>query len=284
MKPDARAESSRPPEGGRASAIDGVFETLQRDGRVGLMTHIVYGYPSVEGSREIVEAMVRAGVDLIEVQLPFSDPTADGPTITAACQTALEGGARVRDGIRFVSELTRRYPVPVLFMSYFNVVFSYRASASEPRGVESFARAAAAAGVSGLIVPDIPPEETQEGYPEACRKVDLHPIYVTSPNATPTRLRAIADVGSGFVYCTSRTGTTGRDVAIAMEELGPFLARAREICRLPIAVGFSISSPEQVAALAGHADMAVVGSHLLRVYEAGGARAVEQRVRELVGG
>ena len=244
------------------------------------MTHLVYGYPDVESCREIVDAMVGAGVDLIEIQLPFSDGTADGPTITAACQKALDGGARVADAVRFAKEMSRRHDVPFLFMSYFNLAFNFHEDGGA-RGVDAFARAAAAAGVTGLIVPDIPPEESQDGYVEACVTHGLHSICVTSPNVSEQRLEAIARVASGFVYCTSRTGTTGRDMEIEMDRLGAFLERARAICQLPLAVGFSISRRDQVEALRGKAEVAVVGSHLLRVYDREGAGGVAREVRKL---
>jgi tryptophan synthase alpha chain len=269
--------------GGKAKLLDDALARIASDGRVGLMTHIVYGYPSIDESRQIAEAMLESGVDLLEVQLPFSDPTADGPTITAACQTALDNGARVQDGIDFVGDLSAKFDVPLLFMSYFNIVFNYRAPGSDERGPAQFAAAAANAGAAGLIVPDIPPEESQERFPEACRENDLHPIYVTSPNVSDSRLAAIKSVASGFVYCTSRTGTTGRVVDIELDMLGKFLDRARASCGLPLAVGFSISQRSQVKSLHPKAEVAVVGSHLIRVYESEGLDGVRQAIGSLLG-
>jgi tryptophan synthase alpha chain len=247
------------------------------------MTHIVFGYPTTEASRKLVEVMVRAGVDLIEIQLPFSDPTADGPTITRACQTALDRGVRVADGIAFLEEMAKAHPIPFLFMSYYNVVFNYRSGPGDARGAAAFVRAAAGAGAVGLIVPDVPPEEVQEGYPEACREHGLHPIYVISPNVGEDRLRVVARVGSGFVYCTSRTGTTGKDVEIEMERLDRFLGIVRDVVRLPVAVGFSISKRAQIEALRGKADVAVIGSHLIRVFDDVGVAGLKREVRALTG-
>ncbi len=274
-------EAARPQ--GRAAALDEVFARLRKESRVGLMTHIVFGYPTVEASRHLADIMVRSGVDLMEVQLPFSDPTADGPTITHACLKALDRGVRAADGLAFVSEAVRKHSVPILFMSYFNVVFNYHEKGEARRGIAAFARAAAQAGAAGLIIPDLPPEEDQERYPETCREHGLHPIYVTSPNVNDRRLEAIAKAASGFVYTTSRTGTTGREVQIAMDELGCFLDRAHRICKLPVAVGFSISKREQIEALSGKAEMAVVGSHLIQVYEKLGLSALEREIRTLAG-
>ena len=265
-----------------AARVDRVLERIREDGRVGLMAHLVLGYPTLEASRHIVGAMVRAGVDLIEVQLPFSDPTADGPTITLACHRALERGVKVADGLRFVAEMSRQHSVAFIFMSYFNLIFNFRRSA-DGGGTAAFAAAAAEAGASGLIVPDLPPEEEGEGYPEACREHGLYPISVISPNVGEDRLQAVGRVAGGFLYCTSRTGTTGRDVEIQFEELGSFLSLAREICGLPLAVGFSISKREQIEALRGRAEVAVVGSHLIRVYEKYGLTGLERELRILAG-
>ncbi len=274
---------STPETGSGAARIDRVLEKIRKEDRVGLMTHIVLGYPTLEASRYIVEAMVRSGVDIIEVQLPFSDPTADGPTITLACHRALERKVKIEDGLRFVSEFSEKHPVAFVFMSYFNLLFNYRWNEEGPRGVAAFARDAAAAGASGLIVPDIPPEESQEGFPEACRENGLYPVYVISPNISKERLRAVGRVGRGFLYSTSRTGTTGKDMEIELEELGKFLKQARKICRLPLAVGFSISRRHQIEALKGHAEIAVVGSHLIRVFEKHGLNSLERELRTLAG-
>jgi tryptophan synthase alpha chain len=251
------------------------------------MTHIVLGYPSLETSRQLVDCMVAAGVDAIEVQIPFSDPTADGPVITRACQTALDGGVRVADALRFLAEVTARHATPFLVMSYFNIAFAYRDSVSGGHGgadgVRGFAAAVARAGACGLILPDVPPEMSRERYPEACAENGIHPVYVVSPNIGPDRLRAVGKVGSGLLYATSRTGTTGREMDLEMERLTRFLAQARQICRLPIAVGFSISRREQVEALAGHAEIAVVGTHLICAYEGRGVAGVEAELARLQG-
>jgi tryptophan synthase alpha chain len=276
---------SAPPDSSGAAGLDRVLEKVRAEGRVGLMTHIVLGYPTLEASRHIAQAMIRSGVDLIEVQIPFSDPTADGPTITMACHRALARGLRVSTALEFVAELSPQKPGSILFMSYFNLLYNYRPAGGDPAGsgVAAFARAAAAAGAGGLIVPDLPPEEDQEGYPEACRASGIHPVYVVSPNSTRRRLQAVARVAGGFIYSTSRTGTTGKEMDFSMDGLKGFLKEVREVCRLPVAVGFSISRREQVEALRGHADIAVVGSHLIRLYEKSGLNGLERELRILAG-
>jgi len=281
---DPKATFRGPTPGER---LDRALETLRSSGRVGIMTHIVLGYPSVEESYRIVDCMVQSGVDIIEVQIPFSDPTADGPVITAACQSALDGGVRVADAFTFMKEVTSRYDVPFLFMSYLNIAFAYRggvnASDKKNTGLRAFVGEAAAVGACGLILPDIPPEQTQERYPENCRDFGVHPIYVVSPNATEKRLQMIGQVASGLIYATSRTGTTGREMQLELERLTLFLQQARDICKLPLAVGFSISGRQQIEALRGHADVAVIGTHLIRAYEKDGVDGVRKELGELVG-
>jgi tryptophan synthase alpha chain len=265
--------------------LERALESLQREERVGLMTHMVLGYPELAESYRIVERLARGGSDIIEVQIPFSDPTADGPVITAACQEALDGGIRVADAFRFLEEVGSSYDIPFLVMSYFNIVFAYRDRdrSDGEGGVRGFARRAAAAGASGLIVPDIPPEQKQEGYPEACRDAGIHPVYVVSPNIPESRLRTVAEAASGLIYATSRTGTTGREMELELERVNRFLAMARRVSGLPLALGFSISRREQVEALRGHAEVAVVGTHLIRVYQRDGLDGLEREVRALSG-
>ena len=221
-------------DGRGAGRIEAAFEKIRSDGRVGLMTHIVAGYPDLDTSRALIERMVELGVDIIEIQIPFSDPTADGPTITKACQDALDGGVRVADAFAFMSEVTEEYPAtPFLFMSYFNIAFAYRDATAGGHGVEDgvagFVGASKACGASGLILPDVPPDMTREGYPEACREHGLHPIYVVSPNIGDDRIEAISRESAGFVYATSRTGPTGKAVNPDITPLESFLARGVHI-------------------------------------------------------
>ncbi len=268
------------------NSLDRAVDRVRADRRVGLMTHIVLGYPTLEESRQLVERMAMAGVDIIEIQIPFSDPTADGPVISHASQIALDGGVRVADALAFMEDVTARYETSFVFMSYFNIAFAYRDAAGGGRGgcdgVAGFVAASAKTGASGLILPDAPPEmATREGYPQACSQHGIHPIHVVSPNVGEDRLRAVASVATGLLYATSRTGTTGREMDLEMERLTRFLARARDICGLPVAVGFSISRREQITALGGHADIAVIGTHLIRVYEQSGLDGVEKELTTL---
>src|SRR5690606_5777372 len=205
--------------GGPGARLVEAIGRARREGRIGIMTHVVLGYPSLDESRRIVETMARAGVDLIEVQIPFSDPTADGPVITEACQDALDGGARVADAFDLVAKAASPSAPPMLFMTYVNIAFAYRSRANGGESVPGFVRDAARAGASGLIIPDLPPERREEGYVAACRGEGIHPVFVISPNITERRLALIRENASGLVYSTSRTGTTGREMELAWDEL-----------------------------------------------------------------
>ena len=217
-----------------------------------IMTHIVAGYPSLKESEDMVMAMSEAGVSFIEIQIPFSDPVADGSTIMQASQAALENGVKVEDCFKMMRRLSKKIQTPLLFMTYYNILHNY--------GVEKFCKDAKEAGCYGFIVPDIPiDEEKQEHYLELCDKYGLNPIQVISPITPESRLKEVAKHARGCVYCVSRYGTTG-----AQEDLNPelasYLKKVRKHVDLPLAVGFGISKKSHVAAVCKHADIAVIGS------------------------
>lgn len=230
-----------------------------------LMTHLVLGHPHFDTSLRLVENMVHAGVDLIELQIPFSEPVADGPVILRANQEALNGGSTVERCFEVASEVARRFDIPFLFMSYYNVLFR--------RGVPQFVSRMQDAGLRGAIVPDLPPEEGSE-YLTAMKEANLDPIFIYSPNSSEARMKTIANHASGFVYCVARKGVTGSATAFS-DELTTYLARARAATTLPLAVGFGVKDKQDVDFLRGKADVAVVGSETLRVLERGGLAAVE---------
>jgi tryptophan synthase alpha chain len=229
-----------------------------------LMTHIVLGHPHFDTSLRLVESMVQAGVDLIELQIPFSEPMADGPVILRANQEALDAGSTIDKCFDVATEVARRFDVPFLFMSYYNVLFR--------RGVAEFVTRSQQAGLRGAIVPDLPPEEGSE-YLAAMKEAALDPIFIYSPNTTDARMKVIAGYASGFVYCVARKGVTGSATAFSTE-LSSYLARARAATTLPLAVGFGVKEKPDVDFLRGKADIAVVGSETLRVLERGGIAAV----------
>lgn len=235
-----------------------------------LMTHIVLGYPSMRESRRIVQHMVEAGVDLMELQIPFSEPIADGPVILHANQRALQAGATVDGCFELAQELAQELPIPFLFMSYYNIAWK--------RGLARFAADTRAAGLRGAIIPDLPFEEG-DALLSAFDKEQLDPVFIFSPNTPEARMRAIAERARGFVYCVARKGVTGSQTEFT--DLGEYLARCRKATPLPLALGFGVKSREDVAAITGQVDIAVVGSETIRVVDQDGVDAVPSFIRSL---
>ena len=236
-----------------------------------MMAHVVVGYPDLEKSFELVKAIVSAGVDLMELQIPFSEPIADGPVILKANQSALAEGVKVDDCFEFARRVTRAFDIPFLFMTYYNIVFK--------RGEERFFAEAKEAGIRGTIVPDVPPEEG-ESYNAAALAHGIDPIFILSPTTTPNRLAYLTGFGRGFFYCVARKGITGAKTTFSTE-LGEFLARCRSVTQLPLALGFGVSRREDVDFLKGKVEIAVVGSQALRILNADGIEAVEDFFRGL---
>lgn len=220
-----------------------------------LMTHIVGGYPTLKASQKIAETMLEAGVNFLEIQIPFSDPIADGPTIAAANQKALKNGITPDDCFMLLKKLTKKTATPILLMTYYNIPFRY--------GVKKFCIKARAAGCYGLIIPDIPmDEEPYDHYLQICKKEGLHAIQVISLNTPVRRLKKIGTVASGFVYCVTRVGTTGMGGVDQM----PSLQKIRQFIKTPIALGFGIRNKKDVARAQKRADIAVIGSKIIDLY------------------
>ncbi len=237
-----------------------------------LMTHIVVGYPSFEASFEIVRAMVAAGVDLMELQIPFSEPIADGPVILRANQEVLGRGARVRQSLAFAERVTAAFDIPFLFMTYCNIVFKY--------GVADFAAEMARIGMAGAIVADLPPEEG-ETYLTAMQAHGLAPIFIFSPTTGQERMRMLAGHGRGFIYCVARKGVTGQQTAFS-QELEGYLARCRQATDLPLALGFGVKDRADIDFLRGKVDIAVIGTETIRLVDQHGVGAVEGFIRSLL--
>jgi tryptophan synthase alpha chain len=229
-----------------------------------LMTHIVLGYPSFEESIEIVDAMVEAGVDLIELQIPFSEPMADGPVILHANQKALMAGSTVERCFDVAETLANKHPqVPLLFMSYYNIVFK--------KGLGEFAQETKQAGLRGAIVPDLPHEEGGQ-FLGMMKEQSLEPIFLFSPNTSDARMKEIGERASGFVYCIARKGVTGADTDFG--GLDAYLERCRAATDLPLALGFGVKDKADVSGLVGKVDVAVVGSQTIKVIDTEGVGAV----------
>ncbi len=239
-----------------------------------LMTHVVVGHPSLEETIKIVKVMAENGADLIELQIPFSDPLADGPTIMKACEKSLENGTKVQDAFKIMKSLSSQVSIPLIFMAYFNTVFKY--------GTEKFCQDARRAGAYGLIVPDMTiDEENEEHFLSTCKKYNLANIQVVSPASTDERLRKNAKVANGFVYCTAHQGITGAKDKLD-SDIAAYLKKVRKFFSIPIAVGFGISKKEHIQQLSPYADIAVVGSAIIDIINHSNTNKVEQNIRNFL--
>ena len=231
---------------------------------------ITCGDPDIETTERLIETMAGSGVDLIELGIPFSDPTAEGPVIQGANLRALSGGVTTDKIFDMVQRVRGKVNIPMVFMTYANVVFSY--------GTERFCRKAQEVGINGLILPDIPFEEKDE-FSEECRKYGLEFISLIAPTSHD-RIKMIAREAEGFVYCVSSLGVTGVRSEITAD-VGGMVKAVRTVTEVPAAVGFGISSPEQAALMAKQADGIIIGSAIVRIIEKYGREAVPY-VREFV--
>ena len=232
-----------------------------------LMTHVVAGYPSMRECEEVVLAMAEMGVAFIEIQIPFSDPIADGPTIMQANERALLNGVTTEDCFRLIQRLKKKTETPLLVMTYFNIPFRY--------GLERFCKKAGEYGVYGLIIPDMQiDEEEYENYLGNCKKYQLHAIQVISPITSGKRLKKVAAVSSGFVYCVSAFGTTGERKRLNLN-INSYMARVKRYIKTPIALGFGISDRNQVMTALKCADIVVVGSKIINILRSSkGSKAI----------
>jgi tryptophan synthase alpha chain len=208
--------------------------------------------------------MVENGVDCIEMQIPFSEPMADGPVILKANQDSLALGTSVADCMAFGVEMTKRHDIPFLFMTYYNIIFKY--------GEERFFKECQSAGIQGLIVPDLPPEMGEEFF-RLAKHYQVAPILIFAPTSTDARMTELNRSASGFIYCVARRGVTGKKSEFD-DDFDSYLSRCRAATSLPLAVGFGIRCKDDVAAITGKADMAVIGSETIRLVDEKGVEAV----------
>ena len=236
-----------------------------------LMTHIVMGYPSFDDSLRIIQIMVDAGVDLMELQIPFAEPISDGPVIVRANQEALKGGVTVKDCFKFIEQVTRTFDIPFLIMSYYTIPFRF--------GLKRFVNNMSNCGLRGAIIPDLPQEEGRE-YLDAMVDRDLAPILIFSPATSLERMGYIASSARGFIYCVARKGVTGENTDFS-GKLTTFLTRCRQGTTLPLALGFGVKEKGHIDFLKGKADIAVIGSQTIRVMEQKGIASVGDFIRSL---
>ncbi len=238
------------------------FARLQREGKKGLVVYYTAGDPHLEATRQLAAAFDRAGADVLELGVPFSDPLADGPVNQLSAQRGLESGTTPAGVLAAVQALRQESQVPVVLYIYYNLIHRW--------GMEAFVQAAREAGVDGLLVLDLPPEEG-DAYEACMRAADLCPIYLVAPTTPEDRMELIGRRANGFVYYVSREGVTGMQTQVAAS-IGDMTARLRRHTQLPIAVGFGISNPDQARTVALSADAVVVGSAVVdRIARAAGS-------------
>jgi tryptophan synthase alpha chain len=253
----ARKAGARAAAPGTVSRLASTFARLRAEGQRALVAYFTAGDPSLADTGRLVREAERRGADVVELGIPFSDPLADGPVVQRAGARALAGGATVGRILEMVATLRAEARLPIVLMTYYNPVLAF--------GLKAFARTAADAGVDGLIVVDLPPEESALLRAETTA-AGLDVIHFVAPTSTPSRMRLIARASQGFIYLVSLTGVTGE-----RQDLPPDLAaqvRAlRLVTTMPICVGFGISRPEQAAAVGRLADGVIVGSAIVRLVE-----------------
>jgi tryptophan synthase alpha chain len=253
--PDPGADATGVSGGNAGSRIEHRFAALRDKGRAGLVTYLTAGDPDRDTSLRLFAGLAGAGADLIEIGMPFSDPMADGPIIQEAGQRALKQGMTLRRTLALVGELRRTdEATPIVLMGYYNPIYRY--------GADAFARDAVSAGVDGIIVVDLPPEEDAE-LSQPARVAGLDLVRLASPTSSEARLPQIVERASGFVYYVAIAGITGTRSAAAAD-VAAAVARLRRFTPLPVAVGFGIRTPAQAAEVARAADAAVVGSSLVQ--------------------
>ena len=253
---------------------------LKQKGERALVCYVVAGDPSLDKTVELVRALADAGVDAIELGIPFSDPLADGPSIQAAGHRALERGATVAGVLETVRRIREISEIPIVLMTYYNPALRY--------GLERFARDVAAAGADGVIQTDLTPEEAGP-WITAARAVNLDTVFLLAPTSTAERIDVVSRLSTGFIYCVSRTGVTGARESVPME-LEAFVERVKSGVTaqekdLPVCVGFGVSRPEHVARIGAFADGVVVGSALVDLIASHAENpALAQEVRRYAAG
>ncbi|ALG09174.1 tryptophan synthase subunit alpha [Kibdelosporangium phytohabitans] len=244
--------------------------SLPNQGGLSLIPYLMAGHPDLATTREIGRKLVNTGIAALELGIPYSDPLADGPVIQRAGQRALDAGATTEACLEVAADIAAERAAPVLLMTYVNPVLAY--------GPQRFARDAAQAGVAGVIIPDVPVEESA-GIARTMTVAGLETVFLVAPTSPDDRIAAACAASTGFVYCVTVTGITGSRSALPTD-VNALLAKVRTHTDLPVAAGFGISSAEQVSLLRGHADAAIVGSAIVNELDAG--RDPGPLVRELL--
>jgi len=253
--------------------IDSLFSRLKSENRAAMVAYVTGGDPTLAGSAKVSLALERAGVDILELGIPFSDPLADGATIQAAAGRALAAGATVPGILDLIREIRKSSSIPIVLFAYLNPIYTY--------GFSKFQLDAEAAGADGILLLDLPPTEAAQNS-ELLSSSGLRTIRLIAPTTPPERLKEITDAAEGFIYYVSREGVTGEQSSLSTD-IAERVAAIQALTQVPVAVGFGISNPEQAAAVAELADGVVVGSAIVRkIGEIGDAPDLPERIADFV--
>jgi tryptophan synthase alpha chain len=260
------------------SRVSEAIRAANDQGRAALIVYLPAGFPDMATSQACLEAAAANGADLLEIGFPYSDPLMDGPIIQQANQTAMDAGYTPRDDLAMCRQLNARVDVPTLVMTYYNILWHYQA----PDRLQAFASAAAAAGLAGAIVPDLPVDESRD-WLAAAAEADLATVFLVASTSSDHHLAAAARASDGFVYATSTLGVTGTRESLS-ERAGPLVARLRNVTSDPVCVGIGVSTAAHAETVARFADGVIVGSAAVRAAADGGPAAVANLVSELAAG
>ena len=238
-----------------------------------LMTHLIVGYPSLEDNWSMLEEMARAGVDVVELQMPFSEPIADGPLFVLANHSAIAAGVTWRDYFSLAYRASSELGLNILFMGYYNSVFKM--------GINDFCQNLSDANMQGFIIPDLPIEESKE-FRDVSSGRGISMIPIMAPGGSDSRLSTIGQSAASFVYCAARAGVTGRPTDVASDDVAEFIVRCRLATSALLGLGFGISTSQDVRALHGVVDMAIVGTAGLKAWQTGGVNGYRYLLSSLV--
>ena len=237
------------------SRITKAFKELKKTGRKALIPYIMAGDPSLEATRGFIMDLEKSGADIIELGVPFSDPLADGPTIQRAAERSLESGTTLKKVIALVKEVRQHSEIPLILMTYYNPVFKF--------GIESFIKQAVSAGVDGVIIPDLIPDEADD-FTRAAKRHKLDTIFLLAPTSTRERINKVVKASTGFIYFVSITGITGSKLSVGKSMTGT-LNSIKRATKKPVAVGFGISNPQEASTVAKLADGVIIGSAIVKL-------------------